>query len=288
MIRWFVVTLGLVVFLSFTASGAVEPSEASKALSKKCVEQMLKIPGQVESKDLEQVCEKVQVLAECQSHQGLPLFHYEVPPSHPQAKRILVLSMMHGDEVQAGIVARRWMMRLLSLPARNHWRVIPILNPDGWALNQRMNSKGVDLNRNFPSKDWPQSAHQFWEKSAQKNPRRYPGPAAGSEPETRCAMRHIEDFDPHFIVAIHSPYGVLDFDGPTQLPLPAIQGLKWTRLGTFPGSLGRFMWVDQSIPVLTVELKETLSVEDLEYIDRLHDTLGTVAILSTQKKKSPL
>ena len=31
---------------------------------------------------------------------------------------------------------------------------IPCLNPDGMSKNTRTNSNGVDLNRNFPTKNW--------------------------------------------------------------------------------------------------------------------------------------
>jgi hypothetical protein len=63
--------------------------------------------------------------------------------------RLLVVGCIHGDECAGAVVATR----LLHTRAPEHgslW-VIPDLNPDGHALKQRENARGVDLNRNFPS-----------------------------------------------------------------------------------------------------------------------------------------
>ena len=69
--------------------------------------------------------------------------------------------------------------------------------------------------------------------------------------------------------------GVLDFDGP-QVDFPKAH-LPWQRLGHFPGSLGRYMWKDQKVPVLTVELKGNAE-KSLHRIDQLQDISGTVAL----------
>jgi hypothetical protein len=169
-----------------------------------------------------------------------------------------------------------WAERLIQLhdkkiEPRNTWRVVPMLNPDGLHAKTRMNSNGVDLNRNFPTKDWPTQATSFWKVQSHSDPRRFPGKEAASETETRCAIQHIQDFHPDFVVSVHTPYRVLDFDGP-KVSFPHYKDLPWRALGNFPGSLGRYMWRDGQVPVLTIELGHQM-------IDsaQLQDIIGTFA-----------
>ena len=135
------------------------------------------------------------------------------PSKNAGGKRILAFALIHGDEGPSGTVARAWMERLSAISPQNHWRVVPILNPDGWEQNTRTNSHKIDLNRNFPTKNWKRASAKRWRKK-KFDPRRFPGKVAASEPETVCAIDHIDDFNPSFIISIHTPYGVLDFDGP--------------------------------------------------------------------------
>jgi protein MpaA len=112
----------------------------------------------------------------------------------------------------------------------------------------------VDLNRNFPTRDWESSALDQWKTHQKSNVRRYPGTGPGSEAETKCAIAHISDFRPDIVVSIHTPYGLFDYDGPPEKKIQT-KLLPWSRLGTYPGSLGRYLWDERSIPVLTIELK---------------------------------
>lgn len=199
-------------------------------------------------------CEKPHRLPSCQSIEGRPIFHKDALGDSPTGKRILVLGLIHGDEPLAGEMALEWSERLHRIgKIRNSWRVVPMLNPDGLERRTRMNARGVDLNRNFPTKDWDELAQNYWKKYGKADPRRFPGESAGSEAETKCAIAHIKEFKPDFIVSVHTPYRVLDFDGP-RMNFPRYKDLPWRSLGNFPGSLGRYMWKDYSIPVLTVEL----------------------------------
>jgi hypothetical protein len=154
-----------------------------------------------------------------------------------------------------------------------------MINPDGVREKTRTNANKIDLNRNFPSKDWDQNAMSYWKKTTKSDPRRYPGTSAASEPETQCLIKHILDFKPDFIISIHTPLGVLDFDGPS-MGNPGFKPLPWVGLGNYAGSLGRYMWVDSHIPVLTIELKGNTGLKKLEEFDQLQDISGTVAIQS--------
>lgn len=250
-----------------------------------CSLEMSRLPGAWRSADTDIVCQKVKALPGCLSESKKPIFHYDRMSAFPaQAKRILTMALIHGDELPSGTVARAWMARLEKLNPRNSWRVIPIMNPDGFQMKTRTNARGVDLNRNFPTEGWEGEAVERWKTHTKQDPRRYPGPNPGSEIETRCAMKHIEDFQPDFIISIHTPLGVLDFDGP-KLNYPRFEPLPWISLGHYPGSLGRYMWKDHSVPVLTIELKGAGGLKRLEQLDDLQDISGTVAIQASKAKE---
>ena len=151
------------------------------------------------------------------------------------------------------------------------------MNPDGVILKTRTNAHKVDLNRNFPTKDWDEKAKEFWAKDSQKSWRRFPGDTAASEPETRCALKHLESFQPDMVVSIHTPLKVLDFDGPKVKP-PKYDYLPWKSLGNYPGSLGRYMWHERKVPVLTMELKEDMPATN-QPILQLQDIIGFLVSL---------
>ena len=67
----------------------------------------------------------------------------------------------------------------------------------------------------------------------------------------------MASFKPHLIVAIHAPYGVLDFDGPS-VPPSKLGRLYLDQVGIFPGSLGNYGGVHKGIPVVTIELPNSL------------------------------
>lgn len=274
------VSISLLLMALSPNASAVKKEDVQINLASLCIESSKRMPGRYDKESLNQACQKVVALPGCQSEKGVPIFHYENEVSKTKKKNpknILVISLIHGDELDSGSISRRWMSRLETINSRNRWRIIPVANPDGWAKKTRVNARGVDINRNFPSKDWQSLAIKLWETKKNRDPRRNPGPKAASESETRCLLKHLDDFKPDFVIAIHTPYGVLDYDGP-DVALPRFKDIPWVRLGTFPGSLGRYMWVDKDVPVLTVELKNSQIVNMMRKIDRLQDISGTVAI----------
>lgn len=196
------------------------------------------------------------------SVQGLPILYRDYsPPRDPDAAtddalRVLLIGGIHGDELSSVSVLFRFIAQLERGEARDlHWRVAPLLNPDGLLRRpaQRTNARGVDLNRNFPSPDWQRAALPYWARRTGSDPRRYPGPDALSEPESRWLAEQIFDFEPDVVVSMHAPLGLLDFDGAA--PAPERLGfLRLRRLGTYPGSLGDWAGRDLRITVLTPEL----------------------------------
>jgi hypothetical protein len=253
----------------------------SNALPASCSES-LKLLGSGAESAYGFFCQKAESLRACASQEGRPIQHIDLVGKNgdviaKREQRILVFGLIHGDEPLSGRLALEWGKRLMEIEPRNAWRVVPLLNPDGLRRLTRMNARGVDLNRNFPTRDWDREAMKYWQASQRKDPRRFPGANAGSELETQCAIAQIKDFKPDFIVSIHTPYAVLDFDGP-KMPFPAYRALPWRALGNFPGSLGRYMWRDNNLPVLTIELKDRLVDPSA-----IQDIVGKLAIDASKR-----
>lgn len=243
-----------------------------------CFEGLRTFPGQVNRDLLKKACDKVQIIEGCYSVKGEPIYHYDRQGSHKSQQKILVFSLIHGDETGAGTLARLWMQRLEEIDPRNSWRVVPILNPDGVKLKTRTNANKIDLNRNFPTKDWHEKAQDYWVRHTKSNPRRFPGSQPASEPELNCAIKHVEEFKPDLVVSIHTPLKVLDFDGPKVAAPKNFDYLPWKSLGNYPGSMGRYLWHERKTPVLTTELREDLPKTDKPLVE-LQDVIGHLVSL---------
>jgi murein peptide amidase A len=265
-----------------TITSTTIPPKSFPQLSQYCVDSLKGFAGKSDPKALKEACDTVQVLPGCESAAGKAIYHYDRPGDAKDPANILVFSLIHGDETPAGSVGRFWLERLQSISPRNNWRVIPILNPDGLAKKTRTNGNKVNVNRNFPTEDWNEKAQLYWKKEGKSSARRFPGKTAASEPETQCAMKHIEDFKPDFVVSIHTPLKVLDYDGPKVNP-PKFADLPWKSLGHYPGSLGRYMWFERKVPVLTMELKEDLPNSNDPWV-KLQDIIGTLVGLEQMNK----
>lgn len=196
------------------------------------------------------------------SVKGRTIWTRDIQPENASL-RVLVVGAIHGDELSSASVALHW-LKLAEQPPANtpqavHWRFIPALNPDGLFERppRRMNANGVDLNRNFPTPNWARDAKIYWEKRTGKDPRRYPGLKPLSEPESRFLHEEMQSFKPNLIVSIHAPYGVLDFDGPS-VPPSRLGRLYLDQVGIFPGSLGNYGGVHKGVPVVTIELPNSM------------------------------
>ncbi|HWU42331.1 MAG TPA: DUF2817 domain-containing protein, partial [Bdellovibrio sp.] len=128
-----------------------------------------------------------------QTSLGTPIELYK--KTHSSERSILFVGGVHGDEpegVRLAMELRSWLQKNENT---HSWILIPCINPDGYSRKQRTNANGVDLNRNFPSRDWSPEA---------KAPRYYPGPSPGSEREVQALIKLIEDEKPQLIVHFHS------------------------------------------------------------------------------------
>lgn len=167
---------------------------------------------------------------------------------------ILWIGGVHGDEpegVELAMRTRDWLCETREVKCS--WAVIPCLNPDGLVLRQRMNFKGVDLNRNYPSQDWSPLA---------KAARYYPGPYPGSEPEIKALIKLIKDMQPGLIVHCHSWNPCIVYAGDPGRDsaeiLAKVSGYTCQDdIGYLtPGSLSSYAWEDLEIPVICIEEQE--------------------------------
>ncbi len=211
-----------------------------------------------------------------QSVSGFPLLVKEYPPlaqREPQG-RILLVGGTHGDELSSISIVFKWMHTLEKHHSGLfHWRINPLLNPDG-ALrpeHSRTNANNVDLNRNFATPGSHIGAPlAYWYGSARKNKRRYPGPYPLSEPETTWLHQEIRNFKPDVIIAVHAPYKLVDFDAPSRRNAPRrIGNLHRNLMGTYPGSLGNYAGIHLGIPVITLELPHAGIMPSKVQISRL-------------------
>lgn len=152
--------------------------------------------------------------------------------------------------------------------------VAPNVNPDSFFRKypKRTNYRGVDLNRNFPTKDWDSKALRYWKNKYRRDKRRYPGKRPLSEQETIFQVNLIKRYRPDKIISIHAPLTMLDYDGPTNA-LHKHQGHNGLIAGKllsemskqasgyrikdypfFPGSLGNWAGNERNIPTYTLEL----------------------------------
>lgn len=177
--------------------------------------------------------------------------------------KTLIAGVVHGDEPQGKFLIDNYLKTCNNIPDK--FLFIPCLNPDGLKLNTRTNSSGVDINRNFPTKNWAKSA-KFDEKGEIN--RYYGGESPNSEIETRFIIGVIEKYRPSLIITLHTPFKVVNFDGPAAEIAQKI-GKIWgysveSSIGyPTPGSFGTWAGVERNIPILTIEMDEEIHQKEL-------------------------
>lgn len=192
------------------------------------------------------------------SVQGVPL---GVRSFGDGAQRVLVIGGVHGDERAALQFASVLEDSLAAMASRLHCRVywVRTLNPDGIARGTRGNARGIDLNRNFPTKDFG---------TKERASRYHGGTTGGSEPETRLVMTLVDSLHVTMIITLHAPLACVNHDGPAETHarrLAALMRLPHrSDIGyATPGSLGTWAGRERGIPILTVELPARVTPRSL-------------------------
>ena len=166
---------------------------------------------------------------------------------------ILVVGVVHGDEPQGEDLINRYLAANES-----GMLFIPSLNPDGKQLGRRTNSNSVDINRNFPTKNW-----ELTEKNNY-----FGGESPASEIETKFLAEVIEEYKPRLILTLHTPYKIVNYDGPAKelakkiskiINYPIEESIGYPT----PGSFGTYVGIERNIPTITLEMDEEETIENL-------------------------
>ncbi len=168
----------------------------------------------------------------------------------------LIMGGIHGDETTAIQLAERLVELLQHEPppmgVRSAIAMIPVVNPDGAAAGRRTNAHRVDLNRNFPAKNF----------TATRPGKYHSGKSASSEPETVAIQQVIASLNPKRIVSIHSigdGKHCNNYDGPAEdlaKRMAKYNGYPVTATIGYPtpGSFGSWAGIDKQIPVITLDV----------------------------------
>jgi protein MpaA len=180
--------------------------------------------------------------------------------------------------------------------------IAPLVNPDSFFKQKptRYNARGIDVNRNFPTKDWMKDARRYWITKLKKDKRRNPGTVPLSEPEVVFQVNLIKRYKPDKIISVHSPLTMLDYDGPNKVS-SIIDGNKAQELliqmskdasdyrienyPFFPGSLGNWAGKERDIPTYTLELPTSDPAKSADY-SRLFKSALHNAILHDLKNSN--
>jgi murein peptide amidase A len=185
---------------------------------------------------------------------------------------VLMVAGIHGNE-EAGTPLLVHLAELavqLPTPSWLEGRrlvILPWANPDGLAVGRRRNARNVDLNRNFPSKNF-RAQHSG-------------GTTPLSEPESRLIHQLFEFYEPDRILSFHMPVDVIDYDGPAEGLVRAmgeVSPLPVRRIGSRPGSLGSWAGLDLGLPIVTVELPASARELELEKAWGLYGPMILAAI----------
>lgn len=165
-------------------------------------------------------------------------------------RRVLWIGGIHGDEREGSVATEQLPTAFAGVPGADALVTLTIvedLNPDGSANGTRGNQNGVDLNRNFPARNF------------------LPGDAYGlrplDQPEARALHQLVLDEQPHLVVVAHSwrRDHFINFDGPAARHAELFSAKSGYRvqpsdkIAPTPGSLGSWIGRTLGIPILTLE-----------------------------------
>ena len=180
-----------------------------------------------------------------------------------EEKPFLFIGGVHGDEPEGVFLMESFIEWAKEVYLKGHslkpWIAVPCLNPDGIAKNERVNGNGVDINRNYPSKDWSPE---------HEKPRYYPGTKPASEIETQSIVELIEKYKPHTIIHCHSWKPSVIYTG----DMAKETAKAFSDVSNYvlepdigyptPGSLGQYGFLDCKIGVVCIEEREGAGKEE--------------------------
>lgn len=165
-------------------------------------------------------------------------------------RRVLWVGGIHGDEREGHFATQELPHAFAAVVGSDSAVTLTILedaNPDGSAANTRNNPNGVDLNRNYPARNY------------------LPGDSRGAHPLDQPESKALHDLvlaeRPHLVVVAHAWRNdhFINFDGPAQRHAELFSRLSGYRVkasdkfAPTPGSLGSWVGRTLGMPILTLE-----------------------------------
>lgn len=214
-----------------------------------------------------------------QTSLGLPIMGYRFGEELKSAPKVLILGGVHGDEIE-GVFAAQGLLKAFmeSYDYQLNLTLIPAFNAEGVHLRTRGNSRGVDLNRNLPTKDWSPEV---------KTPRYHPGAFANSELENQALVQFLEKEKPRFILTLHSWHPVLNVNGDCLAEAESLAKSTGYKIDAdigypTPGCLGSYAGLERTSPTLTYEIERGLA---LDQVLKIHVPAILQCLRETEKRK---
>ncbi|MGE3973230.1 MAG: M14 family zinc carboxypeptidase [Bdellovibrionales bacterium] len=188
---------------------------------------------------------------------GLPIMGYSFGPTPSQ---VLILGGVHGNEIEGVTLSFGLIEKFLrSFPFQIGVTVVPAFNLDGVLAKTRVNARGVDLNRNLPTKDWNPKAF---------NERYPPGPYANSEIENHALVDYMKTTPLRFILSLHSFHPMILVNGDCQKEAELMSRFTGYEVKKdvgypTPGSLGTYGGHDFKIPTITYEIERGQKLDEV-------------------------
>ena len=171
---------------------------------------------------------------------------------------IVVVGVIHGNEAAGLLIADA--LQQSAVPKGIDLWIIPTMNPDGTALEQRGNANRVDLNRNFPYN---------WAKMGKPGYWQYAGKSKASEPETKAVVAFMREIKPALGIWYHQDLNIISpgtgLEGTMRSTYSRLTGIPIKRItgGTYTGVAAT--WQRRSVKdgmAFVVELGKTLSTSE--------------------------
>lgn len=213
------------------------------------------------------------------SVQGRALNAYVFGSSGPVT---MYVGAIHGNESSSNGLMRAWINELEKHPDRLEAKrvvVVPSINPDGIAAGSRTNSRGVNLNRNFPTDNWEKDIDDTDGKHKNGG-----GKKPLSEPEAKALATLTQQYRPRLLLSFHAVGSLVQGDPGSP---SASYAAKYASMVGYSNATGKgdtfdygitggyedWAWRNNGTPAMVVELGSYTSY----YID--HHRLALWAML---------
>ena len=130
---------------------------------------------------------------------------------------ILLMAAIHGNETGTAALLNQLVAEITANPSivseTKRLIIIPVANPDGYAIAQKFNANGVNLNLNFDTSHWANYGPEGT----------YAGPKPFSEVESQVIKQVVLKYKPNMMISYHAQGAV---DTPEEFA-PSIALAHW-------------------------------------------------------------